>query len=99
MLIIVQMVKTFCLFKTRRLIAVHKGLHFMKGLYFVFVHIMIGKLLISRCRWPRCLSCGSAAARLLGLWVRIPPGAWMFVFCECCVLSGRGHCDELITRP
>jgi hypothetical protein len=21
------------------------------------------------------------------------------VFCECCVLSGRGLCDELITRP
>ena len=38
------------------------------------------------------------AARLLGLWVRIPPGAWMFVCCECCVLSGRGLCDGLITR-
>jgi hypothetical protein len=35
----------------------------------------------------------------LRLWVRIPPGAWMFVCCECCVLSGRGLCDELITRP
>ena len=23
----------------------------------------------------------------------------MFVFCECCVLSGRGLCDELITCP
>jgi hypothetical protein len=23
----------------------------------------------------------------------------MFVGCECCVLSGRGLCDELITRP
>ena len=22
----------------------------------------------------------------------------MSVFCECCVLSGRGLCDELITR-
>jgi len=33
------------------------------------------------------------------LWVRIPPGAWMFVCCECCVLSGRGLCDGLITRP
>jgi len=42
---------------------------------------------------------GSAAARLLRSWVRIPPGAWMFVCCECCVLSGRGPCDELITRP
>ena len=24
-------------------------------------------------------------------------GAWMFVCCDCCVLSGRGLCDELIT--
>jgi hypothetical protein len=23
----------------------------------------------------------------------------MFVCCVCCVLSGRGLCDELITRP
>jgi hypothetical protein len=23
----------------------------------------------------------------------------MFVSCECCVLSGRGLCDGLITRP
>ena len=41
----------------------------------------------------------STAARLLRLWVRIPPGAWMFVCCEYCVLLGRGLCDELITRP
>ena len=47
MLIIAQMVKTFCLFKTRVLIAVHKGLLFLKDLYVVFVHIMIGKVLIS----------------------------------------------------
>jgi hypothetical protein len=40
----------------------------------------------------------SAVASLLRLWVRIPPGAWMSVCCECCVLSGRGLCDELITR-
>ena len=39
------------------------------------------------------------AARLLRSWVRIPPGAWIFVCCECSVLSGRGLCDELITRP
>ena len=41
----------------------------------------------------------SAAARLLRSWVRIPTGAWIFVCCECRVLSGRGLCDELITRP
>jgi len=41
----------------------------------------------------------SAAARLLGLRVRIPPGAWNSICCVCCVLSGRGLCDGLITRP
>jgi hypothetical protein len=38
------------------------------------------------------------AAHLLRSWVRLPPGAWIFVCCECRVLSGRGLCDELITR-
>ena len=50
-------------------------------------------------KWPRGLRRRSTAARLLRSWVRIPPGAWMFVCCECCVLSGRGLCDGLITRP
>ena len=39
------------------------------------------------------------AAHLLRSWVRIPLGAWIFVCCNCRVLSGRGLCDELITRP
>jgi len=41
----------------------------------------------------------STVARLLILWVRIPPAAWIYVCCECCVLSGRGLCDGLNTRP
>ena len=57
------------------------------------------KPVVSRPQWPRGLRRRSAAARLLRLWVRIPPGAWMFVCCECCLLSCRGLCDELITRP
>jgi hypothetical protein len=40
-------------------------------------------------QWQRRLSCRSAVVRLLGLWVRIPPEAWMFVSCECCVLYLR----------
>jgi hypothetical protein len=52
-----------------------------------------------RSHWPRGLRRGSAAARLLGLQVRIPPGIWMFVSRECCVLSSRGLCVGLITRP
>jgi hypothetical protein len=42
---------------------------------------------------------GSATTCLLGLRVRIPPGAWMLVFCECCVLSGKVLCIGPITRP
>jgi len=53
----------------------------------------------SRSHWPRGLRRRSAAARLLRLRVRIPPRACPSVCCECCVLSGRGHYDELITRP
>ena len=52
-----------------------------------------------RSQWPHGLRRRSATAYLLRLWVRIPPGAWMFVCSECYVLSGRGLCDELITRP
>jgi len=38
-------------------------------------------------RWPRGLRRGYAVARLLGLRVQIPKGAWLSPFCECCVLS------------
>jgi hypothetical protein len=52
-------------------------------------------------QWPRGIRRRSAAARLLRLWVWIPLTAWTPICCECfvCVLSGRGFCDELITRP
>jgi hypothetical protein len=52
-----------------------------------------------RSQWSRVLRRRSAASRLLRLWVRIPPGAWMSVCCDCCVLSGRYLYNELITRP
>jgi hypothetical protein len=41
----------------------------------------------------------SANAWLLELRVRIPPGVWLSVSCECCLLSGRGLCVGLITCP
>jgi len=44
-----------------------------------------------RSPWPRGVRRRSAAARLLRSWDWIPPDAWMFVCCECCVLSGRGR--------
>ena len=54
---------------------------------------------VSRPQWSRGLRRGSAAARLLGLWVRILPGPRISVSCECCVLSGGVPCEGLITRP
>ena len=53
---------------------------------------------VSRIR-VKSLTLRPAAAHLLRSWVPIPPGTWIFVCCECRVLSGRGLCDELITRP
>jgi hypothetical protein len=41
---------------------------------------------------------GSASARLLRFRVRIPPGAWVVLCCECCALSSRGICVGLISR-
>jgi len=49
--------------------------------------------------------CGRLPAEIVGsnpsggmdVWPRCPPQ--IFVCCKCCVLSGRGLCEELITRP
>ena len=38
---------------------------------------------------------GRSLAGIAGL---NPAGGWMFVSCECCVLSGGGLCVGLITR-
>jgi hypothetical protein len=54
---------------------------------------------LHRSQRPRGLRRCYMAARLLRSCVRIPPAAWMSVCCECCVLSGRDLCNELITRP
>ena len=49
------------------------------GLLYLFTFNMCRSL------WSRGLRRRSAAARLLRSWVRIPPGAWMFVCCVVCV--------------
>jgi hypothetical protein len=61
--------------------------------------IIYGNPKLSRSQWPCGLRRRTVATRLLRLWVRIPPGEWIFVCCACCMLSGRGLCDELINRP
>ena len=63
------------------------------------LNIRSGNVVPCRSQQPRGLRRRSTASRPLRLWVRIPPGAWMPVYCDCCVLSGRGLCDGLITRP
>ena len=42
------------------------------------------RIYICRFRCSRGLRRRSTAVRLLGSWVRIPPGAWTFVCCGCC---------------
>ena len=55
----------------------------------------------SRSQWPSGLKPGYTADRLLELWVRITPRAWMSVACDCfvCVLSGTGFSEGPIPRP
>ena len=48
---------------------------------------------MNRSKYPRGLRRRSAATRLLRLWVRIPPGAWMSLMSDVCQVDG------LITRP
>ena len=60
---------------------------------YVCLFILLKMLVTAYCcrsRWPRGIRRGSEVGRLLELRVRISPETWMSVFCECCVLSGRG---------
>jgi len=43
--------------------------------------------------------CGRSPAEIVGSNPTGVEGGGMDVCCECCVLSGRGHCDEPITPP
>jgi hypothetical protein len=51
------------------------------------------------CQCSRGIRNGSGAARLLELWIRIPPPALISVCCNCCMLSGWGLCFRLIIHP
>jgi len=63
------------------------------------LNIAVNNTFISRSQWLRGLRRGSVVAGLLGLRIRIPPEACISVFCENCVLSDKGLCDEPITSP
>jgi len=52
-----------------------------------------------RSQWPRSLRRGSAAACLLGLTVRIPPGSWKFVVSVvCCQVEFSATCWSFVQR-
>ena len=48
----------------------------------IFILFIVRKIFLCQSQLPRGLRRRSSASRLLRLWVRIPPGAWMFVFCQ-----------------
>ena len=56
----------------------------------------------NKCRseWPNSLRLGSVADRLLGIRVRIPPEAWMFVFFSvvCCQVGVSALAWSLVQR-
>jgi hypothetical protein len=58
------------------------------------------KQYLDRCQWPRGLRRGSAAARLLGLWVRIPPGhgCLSVVSVVCCQVDVSASVWSLVQR-
>jgi len=74
-------------------------LQYMSETFLILRRIHLHITINGRSQWPRGLRRRSTASRLLRFWVRIPPVSWMSVCCDCCVLSGRGLCDALITRP
>ena len=46
--------------------------------------------------WSKAWACGRSLAGFVSSNLA---ETWIFVTCECCVFSGRGLCDGLITRP
>jgi hypothetical protein len=61
----------------------HSCASFLPLLYFKTVQVIIAQYMPLL---PIPVAARSAAGRLLGLWVRIPPGAWMFVLYSVCVV-------------
>jgi hypothetical protein len=47
----------------------------------------------------RAVKCVGCATSLTGIAVSNPARGHGCLSCECCVLSGRGLCDGLVTRP
>ena len=56
----------------------------MTELHFCYLYCLLHWDISDKDQWPRGLRRRSAAARLLRSWVRIPPGACMFVVSAVC---------------
>jgi len=65
------------------------------SVWYMFLHPLIEILPIPVAARSKAWICARSLAGIAGL---NPAGAWMFVCCECCALSG-GLCVGLITRP
>ena len=62
--------------------------------HFFFVYFAIHQLLNPVTARSKALVCGRSPAEIVGS----SPTGGMDVCCDCCLLPGRGLCDELITR-
>ena len=73
-------------------------LRLLMSYIYIYIYIYMERILLMFLDHTqrRSTACGRSPAEILG---SNPTGAWIFVCCECRVLSGRGLCDELITRP
>jgi hypothetical protein len=60
-----------------------------------YVICYLGILPVPMTARSKAYACGRSPAEIVGS----NPTDGMDVCCECCVLSGRGLCDELATRP
>jgi hypothetical protein len=89
--------KTFCLTKMQH-IAIHVPRRIICLYYHYSYHYFIYYYKVCWSRWPRALRRGFAAARLLGLRVRNPPGTGMSVSSVCCLLSSRCLRIGMISR-
>jgi hypothetical protein len=61
---------------------------------------VLAKNTVGRSKWPRVLRCGSSAARLLRLGVRIPPGhgSLSVVSVVCCQVEVSASGQSLVQR-
>ena len=70
---------------------------YLVGMYIYYIYfVSVNSVPISVAAWSKARICGSSPAGIASS----SPSRWHgCVSCECCVLSGRGLCIELITRP